>query len=167
MLFRSLDYQNHTGMQGYSDTDGNLQEHCHTFSGYVFCIDGGEISWNLRKQALVSLSTTESEYMAMTHITKEALWIWKFLGEILCPLTKLMLLYCDNQPAIAVVKNDQYHTRIKHIDIRYHFIRKTVARNIVKIRYCPTNQMIADIFMKALPVKTFEVLRELLGIHLD
>ena len=121
----------------------------------------------MRKQALVSLSTTESEYIAMMHTTKEALWIWMFLGEILRPLTKLMLLYCDNQSAIAVAKNNQFHARTKHIDICYHFICEMVARNVVEIRYCPTNQMIADIFTKALPVKNFKGLRELLGIHLD
>ena len=103
----------------------------------------------------------------MTHTTKEALWIRRFLGEILCPLTKPMLLYCDNQSAIAMVKNDQYHAHTKHIDIRYHFIHETVAHNTVKIQYCPTDQMIANIFTKALSVKTFEALCKLLGIHLD
>ena len=90
-----------------------------------------------------------------------------FLGKILRPLTKSMLLYCNNQSAIAVAKNDQYHTCTKLIDIRYHFICKTVACSIVEICYCLTNQMTADIFTKALPVKTFEALRELLGINLD
>ena len=136
-------------------------------SGYVFCIDGGAISWDSRKQALVSLSTTESEYVAMMHVTKEALWIWMFLGKIFRPLMKLMLLYCDNQSAITIAKNDQFHARTKNIDIRNHFIREMVAHNVVEIHYCLTNQMIADIFTKALPVKTFEGLQELLGIHLD
>ena len=99
-------YQNHSRMQGYSNANGTSQEHHHAISGYVFCIDGGVISWNSRKLALVSLSTTESEYVAMMGATKEALWIRMFLGEILCPLTKPMLLYCNNLSAIAVVKND-------------------------------------------------------------
>ena len=83
LTWEELDYQNRSGMQGYSDADGNSQEHCHVISGYFFCIDGGAISWNSRKQALVSLSTTESEHIAMTHTTKEAPWIRMFLGEIL------------------------------------------------------------------------------------
>ena len=73
LTWEELDYQNCSGMQGYSDANGNSQEHCHAISGYVFCIDGGEISWNSRKQALVSLSTMESEYVAMMHMAKEAL----------------------------------------------------------------------------------------------
>ena len=80
-------------------------------------MDGGAVSWNSRKQALVSLSTTESEYVAVTYAAKEAIWIRMFLGDILRPLTKPMMLYCDNQSAIAVAKNDQYHACTKHIDI--------------------------------------------------
>ena len=130
-------------------------------------MDRGAVSWNSRKQALVSLSTTESEYVAVTHAAKEAIWIRMFLGDILRPLTKPMVLYCDNQSAIAVAKNDQYHACTKHIDIRYHFIRESISREIIEIRYCPTENMVADIFTKALPVKTFEHLRTLLGVHLD
>ena len=108
---------NRFGIEGYSDADGNSQEHRHAISGYTFCIDGGAVSWNSRKQALVSLSTTESEYVAVTHAAKEAIWIRMFLGDILRPLTKPMVLYCNNQSAIAVAKNDQYHAHMKHIDI--------------------------------------------------
>ena len=136
-------------------------------SGYAFCMDGGAVSWNSRKQALVSLSTTESEYVAVTHAAKEAIWIRMFLGDILCPLRKPMVLYCENQSTIAVAKNVQYHAHTKHIDIRYHFIRESISREIIEIHYCPTENMVADIFMKALPVKTFEHLRMLLGVHLD
>ena len=53
----------------------------------------------------------------MTHTAKEPIWIRMSLGDILCPLKELMLLYCDNQSAIAIAKNDQYHARTKHIDI--------------------------------------------------
>ena len=130
-------------------------------------MDRGAVSWNSRKQALVSLSTTESEYVTVTHAAKEAIWIRMFLGDILRPLTKPMVLYCDNQSAIAVAKNDQYHARTKHIDIQYHFIRESISREIIESCYCPTENMVADIFTKALPMKTFEHLRTLIGVHLD
>ena len=88
-------------------------------------------------------------------------------GAVSYPLTKPMVIYCDNQSAIAVTKNDQYHAHTKHINIRYHFIQESISREIIKICYCPTENMVVDIFMKALPVKTFEHLRTLLGVHLD
>ena len=103
----------------------------------------------------------------MTHAAKEAIWIRMFLGEVLRPLSKLMLLYCDNQSSIAVAKDDQFHACTKHIDIRYHFICEAITWNIIEVRYCPTQHMIADIFTKALSVKTFEQLCMLLGIYVD
>ena len=74
---------NRFGIEGYSDADGNSQEHQHAVSGYTLCMDRGAVSWNLRKQALISLSTTESEYVVVTYAAKEAIWIRMFLGDIL------------------------------------------------------------------------------------
>ena len=125
------------------------------------------MSWNLRKQAIISLSTTELEYVTMTHGTKEAIWMCMFLGEVLCPLSKPMLVYCNNQSAIAVAKDNQFHARMKHIDIWYHFIHKVITWNIIEVRYYPTQHMVTDIFTKALPMKTFKKLHTLLGIYVD
>ena len=162
LTWEDADRQSGLGVKGYSDANGNSQEHRHAISGYAFCIDGGAVSWNLRKQAIILLSTTESEYIAMTHIAKEAIWMCMFLGEVLHPLFKLMLLYCNNQSAIAVAKENQFHTHTKHIDIQYHFICEAITCNIIEVRYCPTQHMVADIFTKALPVKTFKQLHMLL-----
>ena len=125
LTWEVLNYKDCYRMKGYSNADGSSQEHHHMLSSYIFCIDGGAISWNSRKQTLMLLSTMESKNIAMMHATKEALWIRMFLGEILCPLTKLMLLYCDNHLAITIAKNDQYHACTKHIGIWYHYVRYT------------------------------------------
>ena len=103
----------------------------------------------------------------MTHTTKEAIWICMFLGEVLHPLSKLMLLYCNNQSAITVAKDNQFHACTKHINIRYHFICEAITQDIIEIRYCPTQHMVANIFTKVLPVKTFEQLHTLLGLYMD
>ena len=110
------------GLQGFCDTDWASQEHCHSTSGYVFTIDGGDVSWSLMKQGIVALSTTKAEYISLMHAMKEALWIHAFLAEIMRPLHHLTKLFCDNQSAIAISKNDQYHACTKHIDIQHHFM---------------------------------------------
>jgi hypothetical protein len=70
------------GLKGDVDADGALQEHRHAISGFVFLVDGGAVSWSSKKQELVTLSTTEAEYVAATHTAKEAIWIQRLVGEI-------------------------------------------------------------------------------------
>jgi len=70
------------GLQGYCDADWASQHHRHSISGYVFMVDGGTVSWSSKRQPIVALSTTEAEYIAVTHATKEAVWIHTFIAEI-------------------------------------------------------------------------------------
>ena len=74
--------QDHIGLEGFTDADSASQFHCHSISGYVFTIDRGMVLWSAKKQSIVTLSTTEAEYIAATHTAKEALWIQMFLSEI-------------------------------------------------------------------------------------
>ena len=67
---------------GYVDVDGASQEHRRAISGYVFMVDGGAVSWYLKKQELVTLSTTEAEYIVQTHTAKEAIWLHRLIIEI-------------------------------------------------------------------------------------
>ena len=98
-----------------------------------------------------SLSTTEAEYVAATHATKEALWLRTFLKELFGTTMEPTTLYCDNQSAIALAKDHQYHTCMKHIDICFHFICWIVDNGSLELNYCPTEDMIADTLMKPLP----------------
>lgn len=139
------------GLEGFTDADGATQEHRRAISGYAFLIDGGAISWSSRKQELVTLSTAEAEYVAATHAAKEAIWLRKLIGELFPHLIIPTTLYCDNQAALKLATDDNYHARTKHIDIRFHFIRHTVASGALKLVYCPTQDMVADILTKALP----------------
>ena len=97
------------GLESFSDADWALQEHCHSISGYVFTIDSRAVSWSSKKQAIVTLSTMEAEYIAGTHATKEALWIRMFLSEITQPLRKPIAIYFNNLSTISITKNDEYH----------------------------------------------------------
>jgi len=140
-------------LQGWVDADGASQEHRRAISGYVFMVDGGAISWSSKKQELVTLSTTEAEYVAATHAAKEGMWLRALFGEVFPPtcINKPTTIFGDNKSAIALAHTGQYHARTKHIDIRYHFIRYIVDAGSIKLIYCPTDEQTADTLTKALP----------------
>jgi len=95
--------------------------------------------------------------MALTQGVKESLWLGEFLVSIgaLKHLKETRQVQCDNQGAIALTKNPQYHARTKHIEIQYHFIRQHVESDTIELTYCPTHEMTADIFTKPLPRPQF------------
>jgi hypothetical protein len=128
---------------GNQDANWASQEHRHSISGYVFTIGGGAVSWSSKKQPLVALSTTEAEYIAATHAAKEALWLRTFLAEITRPLIRPITIHLDNVSAISITKNNEYHPRTKHIDIRYHIICHAVQDNLIHVDYIPTDDMAA------------------------
>jgi hypothetical protein len=139
-------------LEGYTDADGGGQEDRRAISGYAFLVDGGAISWGAKSQELVTLSTAEAEYVAATHAAKEALWLHKLFGDILPELLHPpTVLQCDNQSAIKLATTDNYHARTKHLDQRYHFIRDLSHKNVIKLCYCPTEDMLADMLTKAVP----------------
>jgi hypothetical protein len=138
-------------LEGYADADGSMAEDWRAIMGYAFLIDGGAVSWSSKRQEIVSLSTTESEYVAATHGMKEALWLRSLLSEVFGPFKNSTTLFSDNQAAIALTRNHQYHTRTKHIDVRYHWIQWVIEQGSLKLIYCPTDDMVADALTKALP----------------
>ena len=93
-------------------------------SGYVFCLNGGAVSWKSSKQSTVADSTTEAEYIAASDAAKETVWIKKFITdlEVVPSITNPVDVYCDNNGAIAQAKEPRSHQRSKHILRRYHLI---------------------------------------------
>ena len=77
-----------------------------------------------------------------------------------------MVVYCDNSSVIDISKNPVQHSKTKHIEIRYHFIRDIVERNIMCLKYIPTECQNADIFTKSLDRSKFETLRQVIGVIL-
>jgi hypothetical protein len=90
-------------------------------TGYVFTIGGIAVSWILKLQKVVSLSTTEAEYVATIEASKEMIWLQRFMEELGKKQEKSRL-YCDSQSAIHLAKNSTFHSNTKHIELRYHFI---------------------------------------------
>ncbi|POM72490.1 hypothetical protein PHPALM_10785 [Phytophthora palmivora] len=105
-------------------------------SGAVVMINGIPIEWHSKKQSSVALSTMEAEYVAAAVAVKDCIW-----------------------SAIKVMENEMATQRSKHINIRFHFIRDTIAKGDVVVKYCPTQEQLADIFTKPLQRVLFERLR--------
>ena len=136
---------------GYADADGNMAEDRHAISGYAFLLHGGAVSWSAKRQEIISLSTTESEYIAATYAAKEALWLRSLLSQTFDINLESTILFSDNQSAIALTQDHQYHARTKHINIQFHFICWIVENGSLRLVYCPTDEMVANTFTKALP----------------
>jgi len=115
---------------------------------------------------VVALSTTEAEYVAATHATKEATWLCAFLGELTEPSLNPTMLYCDNQVAITLSLDNHFHASMKHIDILFHFIHEAVENGTITLIYFPTATMTADIFTKPLPCLKIETHHMTLGLLL-
>ena len=142
-------------VKGYCDANWAGQPHQHLISGYLFHLGLGAVSWSSKKQYIIALSSTESEYITLAHSVKEGVWLRYLISEILDTKPTTMGVNCDNQGAIALTKDNKFHQRSKHIDIHYHYIREAVEDEQIKVSYIPTDQNPADIFTKPLPKTKF------------
>lgn len=108
------------------------------------------IAWGSKQQSVVALSSTEAEYMACTHAACEIIWLRQILTELGRLLDDPTTLRCDNNAAINYAHDPHNHTRMKHIDIRAHFIRTCVNRKTINIVRVDGKNNDADVLTKAL-----------------
>ena len=140
-------------LTGYSDADwAGDRDTRRSTSGMTFILQGASITWSSRRQASVALSTVEAEYMALSQATQEAVWLQLLLEEVGKSTKEGMTIMEDNQFAIATAQNPVFQ-------------REAVAEGIVRLMYCPTKEMLADIFTMALARDHFEHLRDKLGLQ--
>jgi hypothetical protein len=138
-------------MKVFVDADWGASENRRSIGGYIVILAGGAISWSCKKQGSVALSSTEAEYMALVQVLKESIWLQRLLRELGREAENAKTIYEDNQGAIALANNPEYHARTKHVDIQYHFVRECVENGDIELEYCPTADMVADALTKALP----------------
>jgi ribonuclease HI len=148
----------------FVDADWGASENRRSIGGYIVIFAGGAISWSCKKQGSVALSSTEAEYMALVQALKESIWLQRLLKELGRQAENAKTVYEDNQGAIALANNPEYHARTKHIDIQYHFVRECVENGDIELEYCPTADMVADALTKALPKDRHWMLLERMGM---
>lgn len=138
-------------LEAYSDSDyAGCPYTRRSVTGYVMLMGKGCVSWRARKQATVATSSTEAEYRAAYKATQEIVWIRLLLSDFGYPQQQPTSLKCDNQGALALSKNPLYHSRSKHFDIVFHWIRERVDDSTIAPSYVPTALMLADFLTKAL-----------------
>ena len=148
-----------TEVVGYSNADWG--------GDYTDFIGGTAISWRSNKQTCVALSTAEAEYMALASAAQEAVWLRQLSDDMNIEMSGPTVIFEDNQSTICMAHNPQFHCHTKYIGIKYHFVREQDNNNTIELRYCRTNNMIADIFTKGLSQEKFVKLRDMCGMHIQ
>lgn len=152
-------------LEGFVDADwaGDIVDR-KSLSGYVFKIQGASVSWCTRKQTSVALSSAEAEYAALTMAVTEAIWIRGLLRDLGQQVADPTVIHEDNQACIRVAESDKPTRRMKHVDVRFHFVKNEIDNGTVRLLYVPSEDQIADVMTKGLPRIQFEKLRDLLGL---
>ena len=150
-----------TECTGYSDADwgGDIDDRKST-SGYLYLMSGAPVSWRSKKQSCITLSTAEAEYMSLTSAAQEVICLVCLLVELQKESITPAIIHEDNQSDICMTKNPTFHGRSKHVAIKYHFTRDEVKKGKINVRYCKTEDMIADMLTKGLYAEQFMKLRK-------
>ena len=151
-------------MIGYSDASyAEDKEDRKSTGGYTFMMNGAAVTWRSTKQKIVTLSSCEAEYVALSEAAQEAIWLMSLIKNVQNEkMEKPLIIFEDNQSTIKTANNMIQSERTKHIDVRHHFIREKVAEKRIEVKYLRTDDQIADIFTKSLQrVKHEKFTREL------
>jgi hypothetical protein len=133
-------------------------------SGGAFFLGDSIVSWLSKKQGSISLSTTKVEYIVVATCCTQVLWMIQILADLEVKYTAPIPIHCDNTSALNLSKNPIFHSKTKHILIKYHFLREQVNNIVVFFHYIPSKDQIVDIFTKSLPKDQFEYLCQKLGV---
>ena len=106
------------------------------------------MSWSSKRQSCVARSSTEAEYVALSHATQEVVWLRRLLNDIAEKQAQPSIMNEGNQGAIELSKNPRLHNRTKHIDVAYNIVRQKVNDKSINVKYCSKGQMLADVMTK-------------------
>ncbi|GJS78811.1 retrovirus-related pol polyprotein from transposon TNT 1-94 [Tanacetum coccineum] len=152
-------------LTAFADADhAGCQDTRRSTSGSMQFLGDRLISWSSKRQKSAAISSTEAEYIALSGCCAQILWMRSQLTDYGFGFNKIPM-YCDNKSAIALCCNNVQHSRSKHIDIRFHFIKEHVENGVIKLYFVNTEYQLADIFTKALGRERIEFLINKLGMR--
>ena len=163
-----LTYTRDSDLSPYAFVDsdyGGCRDTRRSTSGYIFMMAGGPVTWSSKRQASVALSTVEAEYVALSRCAQQMVWMQSWLTEVDIEHSLPGLIKADNRGAIALTKNTKDHGKVKHIDIRHHYIRELLKSGAILIEQVASSDNLADMFTKPLPRDHHHRLLGALNIH--
>ena len=150
----------------FVDADyGGCRDTWRSTSGYVFMMAGGPVTWSSKRQATVALSTVEAEYVAMSRCAQQMSWMHSWLNEVEINYSRPGIIRGDSRGAIALTKNTKDHGKVKHIDIRHHYIRDLLQSGVINIERVSSVDNLADLFTKPLARDLHHCFLTSLNIH--
>ncbi|GAA5919607.1 hypothetical protein JCM6882_006580 [Rhodosporidiobolus microsporus] len=153
------------GLEAYSDSDwGACVDTARSTMGYTFLLASGAVAWSSKLQPRVAASSTEAEYLGLSHASKEAIFLSQLLGELGVGAPGPATLFGDNQGANALSRDPQFHDRTRHLRLTEHFVREMVQQGVVSVEYIPTAHMVANAMTKSLPLPAFLTHRAGMGV---
>nr|GEW51194.1 hypothetical protein [Tanacetum cinerariifolium] len=149
----------------FADADhAGFQDTRRSTSGSVQFLGERLISWSSKRQKSAAISSTEAEYIALYDCCAQILWMHLQLSDYGLAFNKISMYY-DNKSAIALCCNNVQHSRSKHIDIRYHFIKEQVENGVIELYFVNIEYQLADLFTKALGRDIIKFLTNKLGMR--
>ncbi|GJZ29242.1 retrovirus-related pol polyprotein from transposon TNT 1-94 [Tanacetum coccineum] len=149
----------------YSDADhAGCKDDCKSTSGGLQFLGGKLVSWSSKKQDCTAMSTAEAEYVSLSACCAQVIWMRTQLLDYGFKYNRIPM-YCDSKSAIAISCNPVQHSKTKHIDILYHFIKEHVERGTMEIYFVGTKYQLADLFTKALLKERFKYLVHRIGMR--
>ncbi len=135
----------------YVDADyGGCRNTRRSTLGFVFTMAGGAVTWSSKRQATVALSTVEAKYVVMSRCVQQMVWMQTWLDEVEIEHIEPGVIKGDSRRAIALAKTTKDHGKVKHIDIRHHYLRELVKSEAVVFEQIPSHDNITDLFTKPL-----------------
>jgi hypothetical protein len=155
-------------LSAFSDADwGRDPNDRRSTSGLPVFLGNNPITRSAKKQLTVSRSSTEAEYRALASASAELCWLRTLIKDLGLYLYDPPILWCDNVSALAIASNPVFHTRTKHIEVDFHFIRERVLRKDIQVKFVSTVDQLVDIFTKGLPFPRFQDLQSKLLVPVD